>query len=332
MDYTLDDLKVFLSENREKSFRAEQIFDWIYRKQDFDPCTMSNLPKTLQDCLENDFKPFPMRVKDILISRDGSKKALFECSDRILTEAVALPSDDERTTYCLSTQVGCPLGCVFCATGAMGFKRNLTAGEIVAEVLLLEKETTRPTNLVLMGMGESLLNFNEVDKFIRIISEPKGYALSERRITLSTAGLIPELLRFHKIHPKVELAISVNASNNETRKRLMPHKKLASFTQIMDVVNDFDSNITLEYVLLGGINDSKDDAIRLAKAIKRRKSVKINLIRYNKSLTGFKIPKEDVVLEFQKILRTAGIRCFIRKSMGDDIKAACGQMTAGALK
>lgn len=318
----------FLSLEGEKSFRAEQVFHWIYRKGIFNPLEMSNLPETLRINLSELIFPFPLNKKNVLKSKDGSIKILFECSDGLYTEAVAIPVQEDKLSFCLSTQIGCPIGCVFCATGKMGFKRNLTASEIVAQVLLLEKETSRPSNLVLMGMGESLLNFNAVDKFLNIITEPHGYALSEKRITLSTAGLISELVQFHKIHPKVEIAISLNASNNEVRKRLMPHKKLASFDRIMDFVNKFNSEITLEYVLLEKLNDSKSDAEILARAIRQKKFVKVNLIRYNATSTYFKAPKEESALEFQKILRDAGIRCFIRKSYGEDINAACGQLAA----
>lgn len=327
LDYTLDDLIEFLSESKEKTFRADQVFDWVYRKKVFMPASMSNLPKAFREHLEKSMQPFPLKILKLVASRDGSRKALLECGDGLKIEAVSLPSEDGRTTFCLSTQVGCALGCVFCATGAMGFKRNLTAGEIISQVLLLESKSNRPSNLVLMGMGEGLLNFQEVEKFIKIISEPQGYALSERRITLSTAGLIPELMRFHEAHPKVEIAISLNASDSETRKKLMPHRKLTDFSEIMNTINSIDFDITLEYVLLENVNDTKKDASRLSKMIKIKNHVKVNLIRYNNAIRGFRAPDENKIMEFQNVLREAGIRCFIRKSLGDDINAACGQLS-----
>jgi len=291
---------------------------------------MSNLPKALRTLLETSFLPNPLKMIGLEKSKDGSIKVLLEGSKGSRIESVAISSDAERVTYCLSTQVGCPLGCLFCATGKMGFKRNLKAGEIVSQVFHLERNSSRPQNIVLMGMGESLLNLPEVDRFINIISEPKGYALSERRITLSTAGFMNELFQFHKHHPKVELAISLNASNDEIRRHLMPNPKLSSFSDIIKAIPSFECDMTLEYVLLDKINDSRKDAEQLLSAIRRIGNIKVNLIRYNPTGTGFKKPSEEKVLGFQKVLTDAGIKCFIRRSLGADISGACGQL--GALK
>ena len=325
LDHTLDSLENLLVDFGEQSYRAEQIFDWLYLKNIFDPADMNNLPLSLRETLVNEFSAFCLKPVEIIRSIDNCGKILFK-NDDVEIETVAIFADDGRTTFCLSTQAGCPIGCTFCATGQMGFKRNLKASEIVAQVLLTQKETRRPDNIVLMGMGEGLMNYDEVDKFIRIISEPKGYALSERRITLSTAGLIDELERFHDIHPKVELAISLNAADDATRKELMPSSKLASFTEIIKAIEQFDFDITLEYVLLRGINDSLRDAEKLANALANSRNVKVNLIRYNKTNGEFASPGMKDVQAFQRIIRKRNVRCFIRKSHGSDISAACGQL------
>jgi len=328
LDITLNELSEFLAGAGEKPYRASQIFDWIYQKGIDKFSGMSNLPKMLRTLLESSFLPNPLKLIDLKTSKDGSIKALLEGTNGMRIESVALTSDVERVTFCISTQAGCPMGCLFCATGKMGFKRNLKAGEMVSEVLHLERNSSRPQNIVLMGMGESLLNLPEVDRFIRIITESKGYALSERRITLSTAGLISELRQFNKLHPKVELAISLNASNDETRKRLMPNPKLSSFSEIINAIPGFDCDITLEYVLLDKINDSRKDAEQLVTAIRKIRNVKVNLIRYNKTGTEFRKPPEEKVLGFQKVLTEAGMKCFIRRSLGAEISGACGQLAA----
>lgn len=325
LGHTLDSLEKLIVDIGEKPYRAGQIFDWLYVRDTFDPADMSNLPLSLREKLAGEFKPMSIKPVEIIKSIDNCGKILFK-SDDVEIETVAIFADDGRTTFCLSTQAGCPIGCTFCATGQMGFKRNLTAAEMVAQVLLMQKETTRPDNIVLMGMGEGLLNLDEMDKFLRIISEPKGYALSERRITLSTAGLMDELARFHDIHPKVEIAISLNAVDNITRKKLMPYSKLASYDEILDGVDRFDCDVTLEYVLLRGINDSFRNAEKLANDLAYSYNVKVNLIRYNKTDGEFSTPPTKDVLEFQRILRKRDVRCFIRKSLGSDISAACGQL------
>lgn len=325
LDHTLDSLRNLIVASGEKLFRAEQIFEWLYVRGVYNPADMTNLPLSLRETLSNKFSPMPLIPVEVTRSIDDCGKILFAADD-VEIETVAIFAEDRRSTFCLSTQAGCPMGCAFCATGKMGFKRNLKASEMVAQVLLTQNETRRPDNIVLMGMGEGLMNFDEVDKFVGIISEPKGYALSERRITLSTAGLMDELKRFHDLHPKVELAISLNAADDATRKRLMPSGKLTSFTRIINAIEQFDCDITLEYVLLRGINDSKKDAEILADALCKIRDVKINLIRFNETGGEFAAPAKESVLEFQRIIRDRNVRCFIRKSLGADISAACGQL------
>ncbi|MFH1515455.1 MAG: 23S rRNA (adenine(2503)-C(2))-methyltransferase RlmN, partial [bacterium] len=173
------------------------------------------------------------------------------------------------------------------------------------------------------------LNFDEVDKFLKIISEPKGYAFSERRITLSTAGFLDELFYFHELHPRVELAISLNASDDRTRRKLMPNSRLASFSEIIEAIGEFDCYITLEYVLLSGINDSEKDAMRLSGKLKKIPNVMVNLIPFNKTSGDYDSPKWDSVHAFQNILKASDIQCFIRKSRGSEIMAACGQLATG---
>jgi 23S rRNA (adenine2503-C2)-methyltransferase len=331
LDYTLDSLKKLLSGWDEKPFRADQIFEWIYKRSTLDPQLMANIPKHLRDRMSAEIRHNPIQVQQVLRSSDGSIKVLFKSKDASF-EAVTMPSEDSRNTFCLSTQFGCAIGCKFCETGTIGFKRNLTAAEIVSQVLELEKQSGRPDNIVLMGMGEALLNFQSVDQFIGTISDKKGYGLSRRRITLSTAGLVKELLEFHKIHPQVELAISLNGPDEKTRRLIMPNNNLAGFREIMETIRRIDSDVTLEYVLLEGINSSKQDAESLAKSLKGIKNAKVNLIRYNATSREFSSPSREKALAFQDVLRASGIICFMRKSMGSDISAACGQMAGRTVK
>lgn len=331
LDLTLDSLRKLITEWDEKPFRADQIFEWIYKRSTLDPELMVNLPKNLRDHMSAEIRHNPIQVQQMLKSSDGSIKLLFKSKDSLF-EAVAMPSDDSRTTFCLSTQYGCAIGCKFCETGTIGFKRDLTASEIVSQVLELEKHSGRPDNIVLMGMGEALLNIKAVEKFIGIISDKKGYALSRRRITLSTAGLMKDLLEFHRLNPQVELAISLNGPDEKTRRLTMPNKNLAGFREIIETVKQIDSDVTLEYVLLDGINSSRQDAESLAKSLKGIKNVKVNLIRYNATSREYSSPNREKALAFQDILRASGIICFMRKSMGSDISAACGQLAGRAVK
>ena len=323
-DYTLESLREFITDMGMDAYRAEQLFNWVYVRNIINPDEMTDLPKSFREVLAGDFIEMPLKCDSISQAKGSLTKILFDAPDTHI-ESVAIPSED-RTTFCISTQAGCPLGCLFCETGSMGLVRNLTASEIVSQVLLLQKETHRPDNIVLMGMGEALLNYDAVHKFLEIISEPKGYALSERRITLSTAGLLDKLIKFHKHHPKVEIAISLNAADNRTRKTLMPNPRLASFSEIIAVIPDFDCNVTLEYVLLDGVNDTEKDAIRLSGKLKKMPNVMVNLIPYNQTSATFKPPKWDSVHTFQNTLRASKIQCFIRKSRGSEIMAACGQL------
>jgi 23S rRNA (adenine2503-C2)-methyltransferase len=331
LDYTLDSLKELLASWDEKPFRADQIFEWIYKRSTLNPQLMINLPQSLRDRMSAEIRHNPIQVQQILRSSDGSIKVLFKSKDAFF-EAVTMPAEDTRNTFCLSVQYGCAIGCKFCETGTMGFKRNLTAAEIAYQVLELEKQSGRPDNIVLMGMGEALLNFQAVDQFINTISDKKGYELSRRRITLSTAGLMKELLEFHKIHPQVELAISLNAPDEKIRRLIMPNNNLAGFKEIIETVKRLDCDVTLEYVLLEGINSAKQNAESLAKSLKGIKNAKVNLIRYNATSREFTSPSREKTVAFQDILRAAGIVCFMRKSMGSDISAACGQLAGRTAK
>lgn len=326
-DHTLESLREFITDLGMEVFRAEQIFNWVYVRNVFNLGEMTDLPKSFRKVLGGDFLELPVKCERVVHANDNCCKILFDANDTQI-ESVAIPTSEDKITFCLSTQAGCPIGCLFCATGSMGFIRNLAASEIVSQVLLLQDETHRPDNLVLMGMGEGLLNFDEVHRFLKIISEPKGFGISERRVTLSTAGFIADLFRFHELHPKVELAISINAADDDTRRKLMPHPKLASFREIIEAIPKFDCNITLEYILLDGINDSEKDAIRLASKLRKMRNVMINLIPYNKTSGNFESPTRDSILAFQNTIKASNIQCFIRKSRGSGIMAACGQLAA----
>lgn len=325
LDHTLESLKTLCSDMGHQAYRAEQVFDWIYRKKVSDISQMTNLPSAFREKIIKRSNLEFSRIVEKKVSRDKSVKFLFE-SEGTFFESVSITSDQNRHTFCISTQAGCPVGCAFCSTGLKGFSRNLFTRELISQVLLMENVKTRPDNIVLMGMGEPMLNFENVSRFVNIISDQSGYGFSTRRITVSSAGFLDELKSLHNLYPRVEIAISINASDDESRKKIMKHSGLASFSQIIKFASAFDNEITFEYVLLKDINDSIQDAHKLGKACTKLQKVKINLIRYNPTGGEYDTPGIDRALKFQDIVKGYGTRCFIRKSMGVDIDAACGQL------
>lgn len=315
------------------SYRAKQLIHWIYEKYAENLHEITEFPKSLRETLSENFYIGNIRLKDREKSSDGTEKFLWELEDSENIESVLIP-DNDRLTLCVSSQVGCPLSCKFCLTGKIGFRRNLLTWEILDQYLqvskLIEKEGKRVTNLVFMGMGEPLLNFENVVEALWRFKDL--IQLSPRRITLSTSGIIPALKMLPHRAPSVKIAISLNASEDKTRSYLMPINKKYPLNELIKCLREFPlkkgQRITFEYVLIKNVNTSEQDAKRLSQLLKGIPS-KINLIPFNPwSGCEFQRPDENEVLRFQNILISNGFSVFVRKSKGIDILAACGQLKA----
>ncbi|PYN99710.1 MAG: 23S rRNA (adenine(2503)-C(2))-methyltransferase RlmN [Candidatus Rokuibacteriota bacterium] len=316
----LEDLAVELGASR---YRGRQLATWMYRKGVFTLDAMSDLPKDFREALS---KNVP--------SLDGSRKLVFRLEDDGRVSAVIMP-DADRITLCLSTQVGCGYACTFCLTGTMGLERNLTAGEIVGQLLaanaLLAGDGHRVTHLVFMGMGEPLANYAALVKAVRIFTDAKlGLGYSPRRITVSTVGLVTGIEKLGREDLKVNLAISLHAASDEVRSRLMPVNKSWNLAALMDAVRKYPlahrQHVFFEYVMLDGVNDNVEDARRLAKLLRGVKA-KVNLIPFNDwDGSTFQRPPLPRILAFQSVLLDAGIMTTVRWSKGEDIGAACGQL------
>jgi 23S rRNA (adenine2503-C2)-methyltransferase len=319
-------------------FRAHQIFQWIYRHgvtslTDWAaPSTMSDVPRALREQLAAEFALTTPELVHRERSIDGTEKFLLRLADGQQIESVFIP-DTPSMTFCISTQAGCAMACAFCLTGKMGLIRNLTAGEIVGQVRVLAdtlamREAT--FNIVLMGMGEPLHNYDETMKALRILADEHGFAMSPRRITLSTVGLLPALERMAREPIMPNLAISLHAPTDATRGDLVPINKKYGVSDIIDACRRFPlkrrNRITFEYVLLAGVNDSPADARRLAKLLSGVKS-KVNLIPLNAAPgIPFERPSDEAIDRFAGILADQHLIVSVRKSRGRDIRAACGQL------
>lgn len=326
------ELSEFLGAFGKERYRSIQILRWLYQKgvQSFDE--MTNLSKRFREELSRiSFisNLSPLRVEQ---ARDGTKKYLFQLEDGNRIESVLI-SDKTRLTLCLSTQVGCGFGCRFCLTGKIGWKRDLKVSEILNQILAVRKkllEKTSLTNIVLMGMGEPLANYKNTLRAIDLMHHPDAFKFSSRRITLSTIGLLPELERLAKEKISFRLAISLNASDEETRSQLMPVNRRYPLKRILGLCKNFPlrprTRITFEYVMVEGINDSPQDAKRLLRILKGIPS-KINLIPLNEAPEiPFKRSSEEKVKRFQEILMEGGLTAIVRTSKGAEISAACGQL------
>jgi 23S rRNA (adenine2503-C2)-methyltransferase len=336
---TLAELKTLLAELGCKPFRAGQLFAWIYSRgaRSFDE--MTDIAKAERILLGSRFSVASLDLLRQELSSDGTRKFLFGLEDGHTIESVLIPEED-RQTLCISSQVGCAQACRFCITGGGGFQRNLRAYEIADQVVTVEKllagdrkyspETRTITNIVLMGMGEPLANFDEVVKALGIITNEPGLGFSTRRVTLSTAGLALEIGRLGKAGVKVNLAVSLNATTDEVRDRIMPVNKRYPIKELLAACRHFPleprRRITFEYVLLRGVNDSAEDALRLTRLLRGIKA-KVNLIPYNPSPgSEFSRPSDAAVKRFQQILQDHDYTALVRESRGRDIAAACGQL------
>ena len=317
-----------------ESYRSTQVLEWLYTRGARSFGEMTNLPKHLRQTLDKDFtltdlKPLKVQVSEL----DATRKFLFDLDDGDAVEAVLL-QEGSRWTVCVSTQVGCRFGCVFCASGKGGFVRNLTAGEIVDQVrkARFHSSAQRLTNIVLMGMGEPLANYEAMAKAVRIFQHRRCLGFGKRRITISTAGFVPGLRRLARDNLSVRLAISLHAPDDRTRNRLMPINKKYPIAQLLAACAPMAGNaqtpLTIEYMLIEGVNDSQRQARELAKICKNL-GAKVNLIAHNPILKGRYAPSsKERVLQFQSALRGDGVLAFVRHSRGLDIDAACGQLKA----
>ncbi|MFC2172597.1 23S rRNA (adenine(2503)-C(2))-methyltransferase RlmN [Acidobacteriota bacterium] len=314
-----------------KPFRARQIFSWIYKRACFDFAGMTDISRPTRELLASNFSVTFPTVTAQEVEETGTRKIALSLEDGHVIEAVLIP-DRRHDTICLSTQVGCPLRCAFCLSGAKGFKRNLEPHEIIGQFLILRPKEwpERPVNAVLMGMGEPCLNLDSVRKAVSILKDELGTALSWRRTTLSTAGVVPAIRAFREWKPRPKLAISINAASDEVRSRIMPINKKYPLKELMAELKSFPlrrgERITFEYVLMKKINDSVDEAKRLASLIRGIPS-KINLIPMNPlEEKSFKPPGEETIQAFEEVLRRKGFTVVRRRSRGTSISAACGQL------
>jgi 23S rRNA (adenine2503-C2)-methyltransferase len=332
----LAELEAFFARWGKERYRARQISRWIYRRFAQDFSAMTDLSKDFRCELSRECRISAPPVERLEVSTDGTEKYLFRLEDGETVESVLIPEEDRRT-LCVSSQAGCALKCGFCATGATGFRRNMTSAEIVHQVCFAAKRLTergeRLTNVVFMGMGEPLENPREVSRTIAILLSQFGFGLPGKRVTVSTAGVIPEMLALAKAFP-VSFAVSVNAPDDGLRTRLMPINRKYPLNLLVAAMKAIPlqsgRNVTAEYVLLGGVNDSEKDARGLAKLLKGAR-VKVNLIPYNAHEYGdFASPSRETSDRFRDVLLAGGIRTITRERRGADIRAACGQLHGAA--
>jgi 23S rRNA (adenine2503-C2)-methyltransferase len=347
LDFDLEGLAAFCERLGEKRFRATQLFRWIHQRgaREFDQ--MSDLAKSLREKLKTSARIEGLSVLTQHESTDGTIKWLFDVGNGDAVEAVFIPEDD-RGTLCVSSQAGCAVGCRFCSTGHQGFSRNLTAGEIVAQLWFAEHFLRRHlkrderviSNVVMMGMGEPLQNYSALVPALRVMLDDHGYGLSRRRVTVSTSGVVPMIDRLGQDCP-VALAVSLHAPNDELRDNLVPLNRKYPLAELLDACNRYLAHaprdfITFEYCMLDGVNDQPEHARQLVELVRHHAgngvSCKLNLIPFNPfPQSGLTRSPHKQVLTFAKILGDAGIVTTVRKTRGDDIDAACGQL-AGDVK
>lgn len=331
-DLTLQDLEGILKSWGFHQFHSKQIFSWIYKKGAGDFEQMSDLPSGLRKRLKENYYIYGLQVKGVLKSIDATEKLLFKLKDANYVEGVVIPAQG-RVSGCISTQVGCKFSCAFCASGLAGFKRNLTPGEIVEQVLFLKTYAPahKLTHIVFMGTGEPFDNYDNVLKAIRVINSKYAFNIGARRITLSTNGIIPGIAKLAKEDLQIELSVSLHASDDKTRSQLMPINKKYPLTALIAACRDYikktGRQVTFEYILIKGINSDLKSAQNLSKILKGIKLSKINLIIAN-PVKELKIepPNKSDILLFRGYLIKKRINVTLRKSRGGDIEAACGQL------
>ena len=326
-----DELLSLLMEMGLKKFRTDQIFSWLHQKLVTDFDEMTNLSQSLRDDLKEKFEIKNVKIKEVLTSKiDGTKKYLFELNDGLLIESVMMRYQ-HGNSVCVSSQVGCEMGCKFCASTIDGCLRNLSASEILSQVYEIQKDIgERISNVVIMGMGEPLINYDNVMKFVRIVSFENALHISQRNITISTCGIVPQIRRMALESLKMTLAISLHAPNDEIRRKIMPVANKFSINDVVDAAKYFfektGRRVTFEYCLIDGVNDSKENALELASLLKGM-NAHVNLIPVNPTPgTPFNAIKEKQFEEFFKCLENKKINVTKRREMGRDINGACGQL------
>lgn len=334
-DLTFDDLQAKVASLGEKSFRTTQLYEWVYQKRVRSFEEMSNLAKGFREKLAHDFSMEPLKELVRQNSNDGTIKFLFQLHDGHAIETVIM-RHNYGNSICVTTQVGCRIGCTFCASTLGGLKRNLTAGEIVAQVVyaqrVLDESEERVSHIVVMGIGEPFENFDALIDFIRIINHDKGINIGQRHITVSTSGIVPKIYEFADLELQVTLAISLHAPNTELRSRLMPVNRRYPMPDLMEAchyyVNKAGRRISFEYGLFGGVNDQPQHAEELATLVKPIFCL-VNLIpvNYVPERDYVRTPKNEI-FQFRNILEERGITVTIRREHGSDIAAACGQLRA----
>ena len=326
------------------AYRRQQVTEWLFVKRAASFAEMSNLPSPMRAHLESTYDFNALKLARIQGSHDTTRKLLWHLRSGDYIESVLIPASldlfgerSDRFTLCLSTQVGCAYGCKFCASGLEGFKRNLTPGEIVAQILETERATkTRINNLVFMGMGEPLANYQNLMKALEIINAPWGVGIGARHITISTSGLAPQIRELADQPLQIRLALSLHGATDDVRQQIMPINRKYPLAELLDACADYQSKkrkmMTLEYILIDGVNDSTEQATILGKHA-RRLHAKVNLIPYN-TVEGleWKRPSDFVIDRFAAILTGGNVTATVRREKGHDIDAACGQLRLKQLK
>lgn len=336
LDLSEEEWRNWASEVGAPPFVAKQLLHWLFKTNNTSPQEFANLSLSLRALLEEQFVWTPFQLDCALPSKDGSEKILLTTHDKLFTEMVLMPSEN-RITLCISSQVGCRMGCTFCQTGKMGFKRNLSSGEILAQIILANQRLAeqgreeRVSNIVFMGMGEPLDNYDEVVKACRFMIDPRYFALSKHKVTISTSGLVPEIERLGKELP-VRLAISLHSADDAHRSKMMPINRKYSLSQLKEVLLEYPASprhgITFEYVMIKGENDSIQDAKKLVKFIHGLKA-KVNLIPMN-HFPGSEMSSAETeqIRQFQLYLSERSIPAPVRYSRAQDVSGACGQLAA----
>ena len=338
-DLNYDQMEEFAKECGWKAFRGRQIFQWLYRKRVFSFDEMTDLSKDTRELLKSRFEINPLEVVKKQVAKDGTTKFLFKTQDGALLESVMMVFD-YGNSICVSSQVGCNMGCAFCASGLTKKKRNLTSGEMVAQFLYVQKELDkkdeRLSHIVVMGTGEPFDNYDNVMNFLATVNHDRGLGIGSRHITLSTCGVVPRIYDFANEHTQYNLAISLHAPNNELRDQLMPINRAFPLEKLMESIDYYckenNRRLTFEYILLKGVNDQPCHVRQLAKLL-RGYNAYVNLIPYNAvDEKGFKSVTHEEAMVFYDALMKSGIRCTIRKEHGNDIDAACGQLRIKEIK
>lgn len=341
---TLKELTTWILEHGEKKFRAAQIWDWIYVKRVGTFDEMTNLPQKGIGLLKENFSMGTLMEQVHQQAKDGTTKYLFQLADGNLIETVLMPHE-YGLSVCVTSQVGCNIGCSFCASGLLRKNRDLTSGEMVEQLMMIQKDLDgqekgeRIGHIVVMGIGEPFDNFEQVVNFLYIINDQKGLSIGARHITVSTSGIVPKIYEFADIDWQVNLAISLHAPNNELRSRIMKINRAYPIEELMDAVDYYlkktNRRITFEYILLKGINDHPEEALQLAKLLENKRHLAyINLIPYNpvEEHSEYQRSGKEAVVAFYETLKRRGINAVIRKEFGTDIDAACGQLRSKQIK